>query len=182
SRARSAFTWRTVGVFCPILVLLCYWTSYSEGVVSATSPHSLSPPMNILTALAILTAVVVPAHHGIRARRGWALGLLFGALVLGVWLIGKWVVGIRAMILGARDFPAVPVWAALLAAAALYPLVRRALERSEPLAAHEAIAVYAMLMVGSLVTSYATAHFLLPTMVAARYYVSIETKWKKWLP
>src|SRR5262249_46798340 len=58
----------------------------------------------------------------------------------------------------------------------------RQLERSEPLAPHETIAVYVMLMVGTLVTSYATAHFLLPTMVAARYYSELETKWQKWLP
>ena len=54
--AQSAFTWRTVGVFIPTLCLLCYWTSYSEGVVSATSFHSLSPPMHIVVALAFLAA------------------------------------------------------------------------------------------------------------------------------
>lgn len=177
-----ALTWRTALVFCPALVLLCYWTSYSEGVVSATSPHSLSPPMNILTALALLTAVAVPVHRGIVASRGWARGSLFAALALALWLAATWMVGLRAMLLGLRDFPPVPPWCALIAAALLYLPARRRLERSAPLAPHETIAVYLMLMVGTLVTSYATAHFLLPTMVAARYYSDLETKWRKWLP
>src|SRR5437899_9911841 len=65
ARGHSAFTPRTVGVFLPTILLLCVWTSYSEGVVSSTSFHSLSPPMNIVVALFFLTAVAAPVHHGL---------------------------------------------------------------------------------------------------------------------
>src|SRR6059036_1082367 len=78
--ARSAFTLRTVAVFLPTIALLCVWTSYSEGVVSSTSFHSLSPPMNIVLALFFLAAVAVPVHHALRAGRRWATLLLGLAL------------------------------------------------------------------------------------------------------
>lgn len=182
ARYHSALTWRTGLVFCPVLLLLCYWTSYSEGVVSATSPHSLSPPMNILTALALLTAVVVPVHRGLRAGRSWAAGVFFAALALGIWLLGVWAMGLRAMALGSREFLPVPLWAAVLLAALLFRPLRARLARTAPLAPHETISVYVMMMVGTLVTSYAVVHFLLPTMVAARYFSQLETKWQKWLP
>src|ERR671910_2003397 len=77
---RSAFTARTVGVFLPTLALLCVWTSYSEGVVSSTSFHSISPPINIVVVLFFLTAVAVPVHHALRAGKRGALLLLAAAL------------------------------------------------------------------------------------------------------
>src|SRR5947208_2105199 len=86
---QSAFTWRTVGVFLPTICLLCYWTSYSEGVVSATSFHSLSPPMHIVVALAFLAAVAVPVHRGIQAGRRWAGALLFLGRIPAIWALGS---------------------------------------------------------------------------------------------
>src|SRR5688500_5565512 len=85
---RSAFTARTVGVFLPTLALLCVWTSYSEGVVSSTSFHSIAPPINIVVVLFLLTAVVVPAHRGLRAGQRRAVVLLACSLVVGFWLAG----------------------------------------------------------------------------------------------
>src|SRR5207247_137321 len=116
---QSAFTWRTVGVFIPTLCLLCYWTSYSEGVVSATSFHSLSPPMHIVVALAFLAAVAVPVHRGIQAGRRWARVSLFFALVPVIWAAGNIAQGIPAMASGARTYTQTPVWLALLLAAIL---------------------------------------------------------------
>jgi hypothetical protein len=174
---QSAFTWRTVGVFIPTIILLCYWTSYSEGVVSSTSFHSLSPPMHIVVALAFLAAVAVPVHRGIQAGRAWAAVLLYVGLVPAVWALGNISQGIPAMIHGARTYPQTPFWLALLVAAVAWPPARAWLRRTPPLSQGELIAVYIMLMVGTLCTSYGVAHFMVPTMTSARYYGRAESKW-----
>src|ERR1051326_2395730 len=111
--AQSAFTRRTVAVFIPTICLLCYWTSYSEGVVSATSFHSLSPPMHIVVALAFLAAVAVPTHLGLRAGRRWADVILFVGLVPVIWSLGNIAQGIPAMATGARIYSQTPLWLAL---------------------------------------------------------------------
>jgi hypothetical protein len=177
ARGRSAFTRRTVGVFLPTIALLCVWTSYSEGVVSSTSFHSISPPINIVVALFFLAAVAVPIHHGLRAGRRWAVLLLALGLVIGIWLSGDAALAVWAMGLGHRTRPHPPFWAALLLALlCLRPAARR-LHRSQPLSAAELIAIYMMLMVGTLTTSYGIAHFLIPTMVSARYYSALQKNW-----
>jgi hypothetical protein len=179
--ARPALTWRTVAVFLPTLTLLCYFTSYSEGVVSATSFHSLSPPMHIVVALAFLAGVAVPAHHALRQGRRGAVVLLALALMLALWVLGNVARGIPAMIRGERLYPQTPVLLAIVLGAALTPLVARWLRRVRPLDEGELIAVYAMLMVGTLMTSYGLVHFMLPTLVSARYYVGMERKWNRFL-
>lgn len=174
---RSAFTARTVGVFLPTIALLCVWTSYSEGVVSSTSFHSLSPPMNIVVALFFLAAVAVPVHHALRAGRRWAAALVGAALLGAVWLTGDAGLALGAMALGHRARPHPPLVVVLpLALLLLVPTARR-LRRAAPLAAAELIAVYMMLMVGTLTTSYGVAHFLIPTMTSARYYSGLEKRW-----
>jgi hypothetical protein len=86
------------------------------------------------------------------------------------------------MIRGERSYPQTPVWVAIVLGAGLAPLVARWLRRMRPLDERELIAVYAMLMVGTLMTSYGLVHFMVPTLVSARYYVATETKWIKFLP
>jgi hypothetical protein len=181
SAAKPALTWRTVAVFLPTITLLCYFTSYSEGVVSATSFHSLSPPMHIVVALAFLAGVVVPVHHALRRGRRGAMVLLALGLMLTVWVLGNVARGIPAMIRGERIYPQTPVLLAIFVGAALAPLVARWLRRARPLDEGELITVYAMLMVGTLMTSYGLVHFMLPTLVSARYYVGTETKWQQFL-
>jgi hypothetical protein len=174
---RSAFTWRTVGVFLPTIVLLCVWTSYSEGVVSSTSFHSISPPINIVVVLFLLTAVALPVHHGLRAGRRWALALVGLGLLAALWLAGDALIALWAMSLGRRVRPHPPFLPVLLLALLLLAPAARRLRRAAPLAPAELIAVYMMLMVGTLTTSYGVAHFMLPTMVSARYYAALERRW-----
>jgi hypothetical protein len=181
-REQSALTWRTIGVFLPTITLLCYFTSYSEGVVSATSFHSLSPPMHIVVALAFLAGVAVPVHHALRRGRIGAMLLLAIGLMLAVWVLGNVMRGVPAMVRGERSYPQTPVWLAFLLGAALAVPVASWLRRMRPLDERELIAVYAMLMVGTLMTSYGLVHFMVPTLVSARYYVATETKWIKFLP
>jgi hypothetical protein len=176
-RSPSAFTARTIGVFLPTIALLCVWTSYSEGVVSSTSFHSLSPPMNIVVALFFLAAVALPVHHGLRAGRRWAAGLLALGLFVGLWLAGDAALAVWAMALGHRVRPHPPLAAALLLALLLMPPTARRLRRTAPLSPAELIAVYMMLMVGTLATSYGVAHFMIPTLVSARYYSGMNRSW-----
>ncbi len=173
----SAFTHRTVGVFLPTIALLCVWTSYSEAVVSSTSFHSLSPPMNIVVALFFLAAVALPVHHGLRAGRRWASCLFGMGLLIALWLSGDAALAVRAMLLGHRVRPHPPLAAVALLALLLFRPVARRLRRAAPLSAAELIAVYMMLMVGTLTTSYGVAHFLIPTMAAPRYYSALEKSW-----
>lgn len=176
--ARSAFTARTVGVFVPTIALLCVWTSYSEGVVSSTSFHSISPPINIIVTLFFLAAVAVPVHHGLRSRRRWALALLTLGLLAGLWLCGDAALAVWAMLLGHRVRPHPPLLGVLVLAVMLGGPVARWLRRAEPLSSAELIAVYMMLMVGTLTTSYGVAHFLIPTMVSAHYYSALYRGWR----
>jgi hypothetical protein len=179
---RPALSRRTLAVFLPTITLLCYFTSYSEGVVSATSFHSLSPPMHIVVALAFLAAVAVPTHYALlRGRRG-AMALLSLGLMIAVWVLGNILRGVPAMIRGDRAYPQTPLLVALLLGALLTPFVARWLRRVRPLDEGELIAVYTMLMVGTLMTSYGLVHFMLPTLVSARYYVGTEGRWSVFLP
>lgn len=169
-------------MFLPTITVLCYFTSYSEGVVSATSFHSLSPPMHIVVALAFLAAVAVPTHHGLIRGQRWALVLLAMGLMITVWVLGNIARGVPAMIRGDRFYPQTPVLVAILLGAALAPPAARWLRRVRPLDEGELIAVYTMLMVGTLMTSYGLVHFMVPTLVSARYYVGTETRWSQFLP
>jgi hypothetical protein len=80
-------------------------------------------------------------------------------------------------VMGHRVRPHPPLLAALLLALLLLGPVARRLRRTAPLSAAELIAVYMMLMVGTLTTSYGVAHFMIPTLVSARYYSGLETGW-----
>ena len=178
---RSALTWRTVGAFIPCMVALCYWTSYSECVVSSTSFHAIAPPMHTLVAALFLAAVLVPLHRAVQGGRLASRLTLFAAIAGIVWVAGAWGFALKSTFTGDREFARLSVGAALLIAAALYIPVERGLRRSEPLSFAELIAVYLMLMVGTLVTSYATAHFLFPTLTSAVYFSQSEGRWKTWL-
>src|SRR5207237_303742 len=111
--------------------------------------------------------------------RRWAGALLFFGLVPAIWALGNIVQGIPAMAAGARTYTQTPLWLTLaLAGAAWFP-ASAWLRRTAPLSQAELIAVYVMLMVGTLTTSYGVVHFMVPTMTSARYYGHSESKWGK---
>jgi Family of unknown function (DUF6785)/Domain of unknown function (DUF6784) len=134
-----------------------------------------------VVALAFLAGVVVPAHHALRRGRRGAVVLLALGLMLAIWVLGNVARGIPAMLRGEQVYPQTPVLVAIFLGAALAPLAARWLRGVRPLDEGELIAVYAMLMVGTLMTSYGLVHFMLPTLVSARYYVGTETKWQRFL-
>jgi Family of unknown function (DUF6785)/Domain of unknown function (DUF6784) len=135
--------------------------------------------MHIVVALAFLAAAAVPVHLGLRAGKRWADVWLYIGLVPAVWSLGNIAQGIPAMMSGARVYTQTPFWLALLLAAVAWFPARAGLRRSAPLSQGELIAVYIMLMVGTLCTSYGVAHFMIPTMTSAFYYGRAESKWGK---
>ena len=175
-------TWRTGIAYVMVISILAYWTSVSEGVVSATSFHSLSPPINIVVALFILSAGAVPFHRAIRARSRWAQGALFLLLpagVRGVGSLGLLIAGNVAPAVRSTFPESITVSVALACGIALYWPVRVVLERVKPFTGRELIALYAMMMTGTLCTGYAVVQFLTPTLVAARYFKSAENHWSE---
>ncbi|MCC6443539.1 MAG: hypothetical protein IT210_08815 [Armatimonadetes bacterium] len=178
----SAFTWRIAFTYMAVMGVLTYWTTYSECVVSATSFHSLSPPMNIIFALAILSGVLVPLHKRVIAGGRFARFLFFLLLVPAFFYAGDLLLRLAAFAYSQTGEKA--VWrmswvAAWGLAALLYLPLSRAAARSRPLSPAELIAVYAMMMVGTLLTSYGGTHFLLPTLTSARYFAKPETHWQE---
>lgn len=181
-KLEPVLTLRTGVLYVLILAVLSYWTSYSEGVVSATSFHSLSPPINITVVLFLLAAAAIPFHLWIKSKSWGARAVLFLLLVPFLrgfsalfWLIlGNLVPAVR------DNFPAgLSVTAALILSLFLYLPLLRALERARPLDTREMIAVYCMMMVGTLCTGYAVVQFLTPTLVSARYFQTPENRWEE---
>jgi hypothetical protein len=174
-------TWRTGTLYVLIIAVLAYWTSVSEGVVSATSFHSLSPPINITVALFLLAAVAVPFHKKLIQRSSLARALLFVVLIP----LLRAFVALLQLLAGnlSATFVLLPdglsVGWATVATCVLYLPVRNTLERTRPLSGKELIAIYSMLMTGTLCTGYAVVQFLTPTLVSARYFKSPENRWEE---
>jgi len=179
---RSAFTGRIVLTYMPVMAILTYWTTYSECVVSATSFHSLSPPMNIVFALAVLSGIMVPLHKRLRAKGPFARFLFFLLLAPVFYYGGEMLLGLARFFFRWAGHPAgwsMSWTAAWVLAVLLYLPIRRYVERTEPLTPSELIGVYAMMMVGTLLTSYGGTHFLLPTLTSARYFARPENHWQE---
>jgi hypothetical protein len=175
-------TWRTGIPYVLIIAVLAYWTSYSEGVASSTSFHSLSPPINITVVLFLLAAAVAPFHQWIIERRLFArialllllIPVLHGLLAFAFVLLGDAAPGTRPFVASHFSFQR----SALLALLGYVPLLRK-LERTKPLSGREMIAIYAMMMTGTLCTGYAVVQFLVPTLVSARYFKTPGNRWQE---
>lgn len=179
---KPVLTRRVLWLYIPTIAVLAYWTSYSEGVVSSTSFHSLSPPINIVFVLAFLSGLVVPLHRLLQKGIGWVRLLLFASLFLSLRWFGAFLLRVISDLFY-HSQPLLPqgipvVWIFFLTLL-LYPLVKGKLEHCQPLSSQELIALYILLMVGTLVTSYAVAQFLIPTLVSPYYFKTPENRWEE---
>ena len=169
-----------MAVFLPLMAVLAYFTTYSEVVVSATSFHSLSPPMNIIFTLAMLVTVLGPGHRALRGGSRIAdaglflllfpLALIFGNIVL--LFVSSLTPGLRAAVPERMGLPATLALVVLA-----YLPVRATLRRSESLRPAELLALYILLMVGTLATSYGVTQFVVPTITSPHYFSTPENRW-----
>ncbi|MBW3621914.1 MAG: hypothetical protein KY468_00715 [Armatimonadetes bacterium] len=180
-RLEPVLTLRTGLLYVVIIAVLAYWTSYSEGVVSATSFHSLSPPINITVVLFLMAAAIVPFHWWIKSKHWGARVVLFLLLVPGIRALYALLLLLAGNVFPAvrETIPAMSIPVSILVALALFFPLLWSLERSTPLNTREMIAVYSMLMVGTLCTGYAVVQFLTPTLVSARYFKTPENRWEE---
>jgi len=171
----SARHWVRVGLaFVPLVVIQGYWATYSACVVNGTSFDSIWPPIHVVFTLALLSGLWIPVHRGVRAGKRWAY--LISVAVLWITLAGA----VSAL---ASAWPAHPSGdsfvgnGATLLTLLLWAPFLAALKRIRPFDERELLALYALMATGVLVMGFGAAHFLIPYIVAPRYFASTSNHW-----